>query len=395
MAVFSIVINPINVNAASATYQVKDYSEILSTWTHDSMIDQLHTTYTWNTNWDNHHYVLFQDASVSVNDYVLWAYTPDHAMFVSYNTTGYLCVNNGDSKTYGMTFSSTGIYARADPGNNCLDLSLSTTYLIDTGEVPYLQSGTWGGLNPWQWDEIVITPPEPPVYADIDYIVVNDEMKFTVRNEEEYDAVHWLISYGSIEGNPQLEVWESFDRDDKTTFNFKLPYRAKHDEADVWGTYSIQAVLVDENDEPLSSATSMLYTYKEGYINKYEGNCISDYCEVTPIDDNRISMDVFENCTWSAEFPYLNVENCSTGIKAILGTFDIRSTAIGANFDNMLQNNGCHTYYIFDDWLGLPTNYEVCAYIPSAIRTVVTPFVIFGLGLIGLNIVMKRREDNE
>ena len=244
-----------------------------------------------------------------------------------------------------------------------------------------------------------IPEPEPEITPLIKYEVINGLINFTIKDTEEYNSetyekVHWLISYGSIDGEPQLQTWEAWDTDDKTKFSFTMPYQADNDENDIWGTYSFQAVLVDENDEPISNATSILYTWKKGYINKYDGICTDLDCETTPIDDNRISTDIMENCTFSADFPFLNTETCFEGIKAILGSFDIRSTTIGANFDNMIQNNGCHQFYVFDEWLNLPDDTQVCPNIPSEVRTVITPFIIFGLGLIGLNIIMKRSRDD-
>jgi len=101
---------------------------------------------------------------------------------------------------------------------------------------------------------------------------------------------------------------------------------------------------------------------------------------------------VIKECKFLQEFPYLNFSGCINEIGNMINLFKQDKIQIGGQFTQ--GQIECRTLNVFDDWLNLPDNYQVCAMMPEQVRDIVTPFITFGLALIAISFLgNKAKED--
>lgn len=88
----------------------------------------------------------------------------------------------------------------------------------------------------------------------------------------------------------------------------------------------------------------------------------------------------------SDEFPFIYLDDCIANL-AIFGKIAMFG---GTTFNNSwTASTDCTTMVVLDDWLMLQDP-VVCPQMPSSVRTVVTPFVTFILGLITMKFLITR-----
>lgn len=269
---------------------------------------------------------------------------------------------------------------------------------VNPGKKPIFTSapGSFDLLNPFNVTDFtnyqysLFTEPydRAPI---IDYSVIEKKGTFTPQKPENISAtgIHWLISYGSIEGNPQLETWETtteINGQEAKQFIFDFPYMAKQNQDNVFGSYSIQAWTVDGNGDRLSFITSMLIVLKENYYNYYEGSCTNGDCETTPISNDAIDTNQ-QVCNFTDQFPYINFDSCTQSFKNILNKLSFGKIDLRGNIPKTTTE--CHALNTFDDWLNLPSGYVVCPQFSTEIRDIVTPFVTFLLGIITFTFLLN------
>lgn len=101
-----------------------------------------------------------------------------------------------------------------------------------------------------------------------------------------------------------------------------------------------------------------------------------------------LAVDLFEACV-SETFPFIYPEECINNMYTVINLL-----AFGeVTFPNFTYNPACQNLNTFDDWLGLPANYQVCPQFPSTVRNIVTPFVAFMLGLVTMKFLHRRTGD--
>jgi len=99
-------------------------------------------------------------------------------------------------------------------------------------------------------------------------------------------------------------------------------------------------------------------------------------------------IDLFENCLLPI-FPWVNADGCLANLYTVINLFYFGKVTLPTfSFDTT-----CRNLYLMDDWLGLPSGYQVCPQIPSTVRSITTPFVAFMLGLVTLGFIKRIRTE--
>lgn len=101
-----------------------------------------------------------------------------------------------------------------------------------------------------------------------------------------------------------------------------------------------------------------------------------------------LQIDLFEQCV-TETFPFINIQGCMNNLSTIINLLYFGEV----KFPSWTFNPACHNLTLMDDWLGLPNGHQVCPQIPSSVRTVVTPFVAFMLGLVTMGFIRRRSGD--
>lgn len=273
---------------------------------------------------------------------------------------------------------------------------------VNPGKKPIYTSapGSFDLLNPFNVTDFtnyqysLFTEPYDPA-PSIDYEVIDHNAKFQSKAPTNITStgIHWLVTYGSIDGDPQLQTWEtdtSIVGSDIEPFNFEFPFIADSDEENKFGSYNIQAWFTDDSGGRTSFITSMLLVLRANTFNYFEGNCSSTDCESTPISDRAI--DITHNvCNFSETFPFIDFDACKNNVQSIANKLSFGKI----NFtDKIVAGNAtCHQLNFFDDWLHLPSGYMVCPQFNSEIRSIITPFVTFILGIITFRFLVNRGQN--
>jgi len=229
----------------------------------------------------------------------------------------------------------------------------------------------------------------------IDYRVLNDSGQFQAKDiPEDITKIHWLITYGSSEGEPQLQTFESQIPAVATEkLNFTFPHIAQDSEADVFGSYTIEAWYVDDNNSALSNETTIAVVLRSNFYNYFVGTCQADQCLNTPIDDSAISLDLGSQCQLSETFPFLNIDSCYLGMKNMIRIMTFDKFHIGNQLE--FVDSDCRMLNTFDEWLHLPNNFEICPVFPKSIRDIITPFVMFLFALLTIKFISRDKSDEE
>jgi len=122
-----------------------------------------------------------------------------------------------------------------------------------------------------------------------------------------------------------------------------------------------------------------------GSTTSCDGGAILSYMKVyctSPTSFNIIDC-------FSDTFPFVDIEGCTE-------TFSILTSYLvfgGVRFPEWDFTYGCRNLDTLDNWLNLPSGYQVCPQIPSSVRNILTPFIAFLLGVVTLGFVHKRTGD--
>lgn len=237
-------------------------------------------------------------------------------------------------------------------------------------------------------------PQEPDLISapEISYQINDDQGTFNAINipETGVTGVQWLITYGTIEGDPQVQTWEGADIPTKP-LNFTFPYIADAGADDKYGTYLISAYYTDENDDQISEESLISVVLRADQYNHFEGTCSGETCLNTgAIGNDAVSLN-FDDCTFSADYPWLDITACKNKIGEILGLLNFDKIRYGSQFTG--DTTGCHTLTTMGTWLMQPNGTVVCPKISEEVRNTVTPFIMFGLGLVMIQFIAKRGTD--
>jgi len=100
-------------------------------------------------------------------------------------------------------------------------------------------------------------------------------------------------------------------------------------------------------------------------------------------EDDLLSLD---NCMIE-DFPFFNVDECKAAFQDAISMLSFGTI----NFDTVeVADNDCGNFAVFDDWLNLPDNYEICPIFPEVIRNTVDPFLSFMLGFTAIGFITRR-----
>lgn len=238
-------------------------------------------------------------------------------------------------------------------------------------------------------------PPEPDLISapTIKYTITDDIGHFEVSDipETGADKIHWTITYGTIEGDPQIQTWDGTDIPTKP-LDFTFPHIAQKTENITYGTYVINAYYTDSSDVRTSEETTMTIKLSVDNYNNFQGECSNEAC----LNDGAIGNDAvalnFDVCTFSGTFPFMDITACKNKIGEILGLLNFDKIKYGASLKQ--DTTGCHTLGTLGTWLNLDNNEKtICPMFSDDIRNIITPFITFGLGLIMIQFIAKRGQD--
>lgn len=96
----------------------------------------------------------------------------------------------------------------------------------------------------------------------------------------------------------------------------------------------------------------------------------------------------FTQC-FTNSFPYVDPFECLDNFVLIFNLVVFGNVA----FPSWSHQPNCTTLNTMDDWLNLPDNYQVCPMISNEVRFVVTPFIVFMLGIVTLGFINRHNRD--
>lgn len=220
----------------------------------------------------------------------------------------------------------------------------------------------------------------------VDKIVVRPPYKWTKNDKhlslyaEAYDdapdgvPITFFITYGSIDGDPPIQTWQR-TVDTSTPFDIDLPS---------YGTYLISAFYSYSDGTPLPDTSSIDFRSTD-YEIAIDGTVGSgDTLKMSCTEDGLCIIPPVPQC-FSTTPPFIDLSGCYDAVGYVTNQLTFGSIHFGTTFSNP---NECHTLGVLGTWLDRP-NQVVCANIPSSVRSTVTPFVTFALGLMALVFLSK------
>lgn len=103
-------------------------------------------------------------------------------------------------------------------------------------------------------------------------------------------------------------------------------------------------------------------------------------------------INFFEGC-FTESFPFIDFGTCKDNFVAALAYLGFRvDNPFEGRFGEVTFGQ-CYTLTVLDDWLSLQ-NPVVCKQFPDYIRTTVTPFISFAIGLMAMRFIAQRRRDD-
>lgn len=89
----------------------------------------------------------------------------------------------------------------------------------------------------------------------------------------------------------------------------------------------------------------------------------------------------------SAEFPYMSFDDCMEAMFGVIELLVFRNPTFGGS--DLVASGECKNLVMVDDWINL-NNPQVCPAFSSTVRNVVTPIVLFMLGLGFVHVINRR-----
>jgi len=115
----------------------------------------------------------------------------------------------------------------------------------------------------------------------------------------------------------------------------------------------------------------------------------SSYADFTINRGGLIESNIFEECM-NADFPFIHFDDCIANLYTVINLISFNTIGFNNSWNSA---EGCYDLVVLDDWMHLddPT---VCPQVPSFVRSVVTPFVTLGLGLVTITFLARNRGSN-
>jgi len=147
-------------------------------------------------------------------------------------------------------------------------------------------------------------------------------------------------------------------------------------------------ILYDINDDGLILDGEELELLTENL--KIDGTTYSGNKGGTWQNDTRVDW----YACFTDEVPFIHIGSCLANFSVMADALENNKINFtGWNVKNEIAGQtDCRNLAIIGDWL-LLTNKQVCAQIPSLVRTIVTSFIIVAFSLMGLRWVMNREHD--
>lgn len=112
-------------------------------------------------------------------------------------------------------------------------------------------------------------------------------------------------------------------------------------------------------------------------------NCEGNICNA--IDTSDFSS-LISQCV-SETFPFLDIDACSRPIQSIARTLSFNKIQFANDWSG---SSDCRNLVVLDEWLNLPSNYQVCPAFSSSVRDTITPFLTLLLGLLTIRFLGTR-----
>ena len=233
-----------------------------------------------------------------------------------------------------------------------------------------------------------VTPPKQKIYPRVSWVI--QDKKLSAKYEENIpNASHmsWIINKTDADGNKVGDpIAGEADKNMAANgmgISYELPERGRY--ALTVGVTSLPPYLeIDEKYDV--QPTTILFNADGGdYFGDTESfeECADGFCENLSIRDKLIA-----NCIKEA-FPFVDMGACIENM-AIIGSMLSFGTIKTKN--QWEASNGCYNLSVIDDWMNLSNN-TVCPQVPPFVRTVVTPFVMFAVGLMMVKFVARQGGD--
>lgn len=129
---------------------------------------------------------------------------------------------------------------------------------------------------------------------------------------------------------------------------------------------------------------------------KYECNEPTNFTQTAEIffqiDVNgNQSFNAFTDC-FIETFPFIDFQGCIDNMLIVINIMGVKIPSTLASLGEVPPGE-CHTLTVLNNWLSLP-NPTVCKQVPSNVRSIITPFVTFALGLMTIKFLAQRRRDD-
>lgn len=263
-----------------------------------------------------------------------------------------LLQNNGTFLCNDLTGTVDGFLLLGSTYSGIPETSPETFVLLSTYPVTY-PSGYAGVSIPDSW-----TPPSTEV-PNFTGTVVNYNGTFSDYNFFTIDNIPFTCE-GDGDGLVPVLHWELWNNDTDVLIT------SGTQSASSQITYSFNRV-----NEPVNYALTGWYDCAG------EPNFTNATTWEFTIDKNgNMVNEVFEQCL-TDEFPFVNLEACIENIFIFTNLLSFGTVTIG----EFTTSTSCYNLAIIDDWLNLD-NPTICPQFSDTVRNIVTPFVMFILGLI-------------
>jgi len=114
----------------------------------------------------------------------------------------------------------------------------------------------------------------------------------------------------------------------------------------------------------------------------------SSFIDFTITRNGLLNQDLFTDCV-TEDFPFINPNNCLDNIYTVINILVFNKV----EFPTWTYDPTCTNLNTFDDWLDLPSGYQVCPQFPEPVRDIVTPFVAFMLGIVTIGFINRHNRD--
>lgn len=171
------------------------------------------------------------------------------------------------------------------------------------------------------------------------------------------------------------------------------------------GNYKIfaDAVYTDgtENEYDFQTTEFLFQVTNEGYTiwfnegenaycsvrNGTEWNCNISQPYQDPVLITGEPADIWsENACFLETFPFVDVPACLANMEILINLLSFKTLDFNNNWTG---SNNCRNLVVLGDWINLPA-YQVCPQFSQTIRSIITPFVTFALGLITVMFLTRR-----